>query len=178
MKNITSSADDLCPHCKEACDYTYFKRSISKVSKHDDWHVDDLDEKISDFFFDNIFLDAELENFRRTINMDYRSEMVTYWGYSMLGVLKSSVIVHVRFFDPEIDLVDVSYSTWDKFANFGGNFGIFAEITGCSFLGMLNFVILVVKFITSRMFMKCKSKIRIWLSKKKKNTKKDPPKTV
>ena len=96
----------------------------------------------------------------------------------MRGFLKSSVIIHVRFFDPEIDLIDVSYSTWDKFANFGGNFGIFAEITGCSFLGMLNFVILVVKFISSRMFMKCKSKIRMWLSKKKKNIKKAPPKTV
>ena len=36
----------------------------------------------------------------------------------------------------------VIYTTWDKFANFGGNFGIFAEITGVSFLGVLNLIFL------------------------------------
>ena len=39
---------------------------------------------------------------------------------------------------PKIDVLDVKYSIWDKFANVGGNFGIFAEIVGCSFLGLLN----------------------------------------
>ena len=59
------------------------------------------------------------------------------------------IIIHLRFLDPEIDLVSLRYSVLDKFANFGGNFGIFAEITGCSFLGMLNFIILLFKILFS-----------------------------
>ena len=48
---------------------------------------------------------------------------------------------------PSVEITDVKYTVFDKFANFGGNFGIFAEITGCSFLGMLNFLILLMKLI-------------------------------
>ena len=54
-----------------------------------------------------------------------------------------------RVLKPEIKVIDAKYSTLDKFANFGGNFGIFAEITGCSFLGMVNFLILLFKLIFS-----------------------------
>ena len=59
------------------------------------------------------------------------------------------IIIHLRFLDPEIDLVSLRYSVLDKFASFGGNFGIFAEITGCSFLGILNFCILFLKMLFS-----------------------------
>ena len=55
------------------------------------------------------------------------------------------VIIHWRILKPQINVVDAKYTLLDKFANFGGNFGIFAEITGCSFLGMLNFLILLCK---------------------------------
>ena len=59
------------------------------------------------------------------------------------------VIIHWRILKPQINVVDAKYSLLDKFANFGGNFGIFAEITGCSFLGMLNFIILLFKILFS-----------------------------
>ena len=59
------------------------------------------------------------------------------------------VIVHWLILEPEINVIDAKYSIDDKIANFGGNFGIFAEITGCSFLGMLNFLILLFKLIFS-----------------------------
>ena len=48
------------------------------------------------------------------------------------------------------------YTTWDKFANFGGNFGIFAEITGVTFLGMLNLAFLF----SARVLEICSSGIR------------------
>ena len=60
------------------------------------------------------------------------------------------VIVHVRFQAPRMHFVELRHSVWDKFANFGGNFGIFAEITGCTFLGILNCIILLLKFVSSR----------------------------
>ena len=59
------------------------------------------------------------------------------------------VIIHWRILEPEVKVIDAKYSLFDKFANFGGNFGIFAEITGCSFLGLVNFLILLFKLIFS-----------------------------
>jgi len=50
----------------------------------------------------------------------------------------------------------VIYTTWDKFANFGGNFGIFAEITGVSFLGVLNLIFLC----SARVLEICSSGVR------------------
>ena len=72
-------------------------------------------------------------------------------GLNSTGVIKSEdlIIVHLRILKPHIKVIDAKYSIMDKFANFGGNFGIFAEITGCSFLGMLNFFILLFKLIFS-----------------------------
>ena len=56
-------------------------------------------------------------------------------------------IIHFRFMQPNIELIDAKYTTLDLFANFGGNFGIFAEITGCSFLVLLNLFILMFKIL-------------------------------
>ena len=50
----------------------------------------------------------------------------------------------------------VIYTTWDKFANFGGNFGIFAEITGVTFLGVLNLIFLC----SARVLEICSSGVR------------------
>ena len=63
---------------------------------------------------------------------------------------KDLIIIHLQFMQPKFNLIDVKQTTLDKFANFGGNFGIFAEITGVSFLGILNFFILFAKIIFSR----------------------------
>ena len=50
----------------------------------------------------------------------------------------------------EISLIDVKYTTMDRFASFGGNYGIFAEITGCSLLGLLSIVILTYKLLLNK----------------------------
>ena len=57
------------------------------------------------------------------------------------------IIVHLRFIEPEMDQIDAKYTKMDQFAKFGGNFGIFAEITGISFLGLLNLFIIILKFL-------------------------------
>ena len=64
-----------------------------------------------------------------------------------LDIYYDLIIIHLRFMQPEFNQIDVKQSTMDKFANFGGNFGIFAEITGVSFLGILNFCILLFKIV-------------------------------
>ena len=55
------------------------------------------------------------------------------------------IVVHLRFLQPKINTVDTKYTLSDFIANFGGNFGLFEQLTGWSFLGMLNLIILIVK---------------------------------
>ena len=60
-------------------------------------------------------------------------------------MVNDMIIVHLTVLKPEVDIIDVKYTTADQFAKFGGNFGIFAQITGCSFLVLLNIFILMFK---------------------------------
>ena len=55
------------------------------------------------------------------------------------------IIVHLNFRQPEIDKINAKYTWLDNFAQFGGNFGIFAELTGCTFLGLLNICFFMIK---------------------------------
>ena len=71
------------------------------------------------------------------------------WQRRQAMVYKDIIIVHLRIMPPEMDLHDVKYTILDKFANFGGNYGIFAEITGCSFLPLLNLFIILFKLLIS-----------------------------
>ena len=67
-------------------------------------------------------------------------------------MLGSMIVVNLKFYAPELDYLDVAYSASDKVAIFGGNFGIFAEITGVSALGILNLWILIMKLSSAKMF--------------------------
>ena len=46
---------------------------------------------------------------------------------------------------PEVELVDVKYAPMDKISNFGGKFGIFAQLTGWSLIGIINLCIVLLK---------------------------------
>lgn len=71
-------------------------------------------------------------------------------GYKSLALYKEMIIVHLRFLPPKISLIDAKYTLMDQFANFGGKFGIFAQLTGCSFLGLLNIIFLIIKNFSKR----------------------------
>ena len=61
----------------------------------------------------------------------------------ILNKFRDLIIVRLRFLKPH----DSKYTITDKFANanFGGIFGIFSQLTGCSLLVLLNLMILLVK---------------------------------
>ena len=111
-----------------------------------------------DYFLDKngSMIDKGLENAMNAFrNFDGVSPN-TFYEMKRKDLLKDHIIIHLRFMKPEIDLIDVKYTFLDKIANFGGNFGIFAEMTGFSFLGILNFCIILFKLFLSNLLYKCK----------------------
>ena len=55
------------------------------------------------------------------------------------------IIVHLRFLQPQIDIISPKYTVSDMIANFGGQFGLFEQVSGASFLGILNLIIILIK---------------------------------
>ena len=57
------------------------------------------------------------------------------------------IIVRLKFKSSEVrmSVSDARTTITDKIANLGGTYGIWAELTGCSLLGIINLIILCVK---------------------------------
>ena len=155
MKNISLSIN-FCNDCVKECDYiTYDGIVIKETSRKllkirhtyfDHSKICEGEKFLCDYFWpDNTtnIIDKGLENLYNSMKEgnDFKERHS--------DMAKDLVIVHWLMLEPEINVIDAKYSIDDKIANFGGNFGIFAEITGCSFLGMLNFLILLFKLIFS-----------------------------
>ena len=66
-------------------------------------------------------------------------------GHKHLPMYRDMVVVHLRFLPPRMNRIDVKYTLMDQFASFGGKFGIFAQLTGCTFLGLINILFLITK---------------------------------
>ena len=67
----------------------------------------------------------------------------------ILTKFRDFIIVHLRFMKPEINIIDSKYKITDKIGNFGGIFGIFSQITGCSLLALLNLFLFGFKLLLS-----------------------------
>ena len=64
-------------------------------------------------------------------------------------LINNTIIVRLRYKSSEIEFtkLDVRTTMTDKIANFGGTFGIWAELTGVSLLGMINLLIISFKLL-------------------------------
>ena len=158
-----AKSQSLCNHCMKECDYTIYETILTngksllmgstfgtRLFDTTKFGIDEPtvcvgDTAFCDYFWPNngtTFIDKGLDKSYLSMN-NVR--------YKVMHSTKATdlVIIHWRILKPQINVADAKYSLLDKFANFGGNFGIFAEITGCSFLGMINFLILLFKLICS-----------------------------
>ena len=61
----------------------------------------------------------------------------------------NAIIVKLRYKTNEIQFTkqDVRTTATNKIANLGGTFGIWAELTGCSLLGLINLLIITFKLL-------------------------------
>ena len=55
------------------------------------------------------------------------------------------LVVHLRFLQPRTNIVDTKYTWSDLIAGFGGKFGIFAQLTGCSLLAIFKIIFTIFK---------------------------------
>ena len=62
-------------------------------------------------------------------------------------MMNDAIIIQLKFQKPEIVAIGIKYTTDDKIAKFGGTFGIFSQLTGCTFLGLLNIIAIVLKLL-------------------------------
>ena len=59
------------------------------------------------------------------------------------------IIIRLKFKSSEVEMTvsDARYTLSDKIANFGGTFGIWAELTGFSLLGIINIFLILFKIL-------------------------------
>ena len=147
------SPQNLCKHCIDECDYIKYNKNIERqdriltgityinyiknIQKGKCFGLKALCELILDS--NNTFKDLSLKNAVKSMGHD------TNTFRNVLKQFRDVIIVHLRFMQPSVDIISMKYTIMDKFANFGGNFGIYAEITGVSFLGLLNIFVLMLK---------------------------------
>ena len=157
MKNLTKSNQFYCKDCIKECDHTTYE---TKITSKKEITKNEIAGGMGNYkagactgqrVFCNFLLPKNGTHLIDNGVVNAHEKLTLYGSFnkSRLQMLDHMVIVHLRILNPNIQRIDAKYSISDKFANFGGNFGIFAEITGCSFLGILNFFIILFKLIFS-----------------------------
>ena len=175
MENLTQFPKDPCTHCVLECDYVdYIKEITTKklitVKEEDQYMADkfingenlrcfpDKSKAICkgtngfiEFFYDenNTFIDKGYENAYNSLFLTTMSKYYGGYKFQRAKIYQYAIIVHLKFMQPKINEIGIKYTLMDKLALFGGNFGIFETITGCSLLGIINLMILIIKYLFS-----------------------------
>ena len=94
--------------------------------------------------------------YRITSKIDYFSQKpVRFMNISEQAkvLTENVIIVHLKYTSSKVDMtvLESRYSLSEKIANFGGMFGIWAELTGFSLLGIINVCLIVLKLLLGRL---------------------------
>ena len=167
MEKFSWNSSHVCNHCIGECDHVTYNAFIKKDSG---W-IGSSNAKVtllpsgmsesgykcqgSKAFCDFLLLntsnnettmfDKGLKNAHDKMFLDPDKMYILDFINTRLDMLNDMIIVHLSIMEPNIDIVDAKYKLFDKLAMLGGHFGIFAEITGCSLLILLNILILLFK---------------------------------
>ena len=101
---------------------------------------------------DKLFAEYILDNNNTLVEKGFKmafDSFVNFESYHSLrkDIFEDAIVVHLRFEEPDIVAIDTKYTIDDKMANFGGTYGIFAELTGCSLLGLLNIIVIIANIV-------------------------------
>lgn len=135
MENAKNS--DICVHCITACDAIEYHANVEVVFRpiapRDQFLV--LNPIIKEYLsLEKYITDKRLLKILKTSLS--QSTMNTFKArYSDM------IVITFRFRNPNIDYIDLRYSLMDN----GGTFGIFAQVTGTNLMGLLSFIVFLVK---------------------------------
>ena len=59
------------------------------------------------------------------------------------------IIAHLRFKQPEVNVIEPKYTVFDMIGTFGGQLGILEKLTGASFLGFVILLLILFKLMLS-----------------------------
>ena len=163
LRNLSQSHNDECRHCKGKCNFIQYHKTIKELKNRDDVTYDFWDynepcqqgvvnimgkRELKDFLLDkdNILNEEQLKKVFNTFASQNK------YCYDMIQQTRGQrlIVVHLRFLKPKVTLIDLKYSSLDKIANFGGKFGLFAQLTGCSLLAIFKIVFIMFKVIFSQ----------------------------
>ena len=158
LKNESQSQTKVCPHCLDNCENVKYqitrfrKRPLDTLVVYENWKdqiVDNLDwigsgeREFAKFLMDNNHTLID-KGFKKIFNsFTYRPD--TQYEYLHYQRHLKFIKVHIRFLRPILKKIDLKYNSLDKIANFGGKFGIFAQLTGCSLLAIFKIIFKVFK---------------------------------
>ena len=98
---------------------------------------------------DNVLMELAIKNITWKDESDYYRITAGKRYRRMQTLMKSTIIVRLSYKSSMVDMKTLGARTTfsDKIANLGGTFGIWAELTGCSLLGLINLFILICKLL-------------------------------
>ena len=162
IKNLTRSRKNMCPHCLEDCQYTKYEMIFlplpdfriaeppqcpnSQLIKEGKNWINSKYEELDDILMDTNNTITELD-LKKAFNDLFLGTCDDPIRGRLADKYMDLIMVQIRFRTPKIISKDTKYALIDKLAALGGNYGIFAELTGCSLLGFLNVIILSMKLI-------------------------------
>ena len=148
MTNLTQAPEIVCEHCMRGCNKISYGKSITKeqsIPKQYSTHE----------AFDHFLMDKNNTIEKRGFKMAFDSfterncmgfGCASYDGLR-ISMMDDAIIIHLKFQKPEIVAIGIKYTTDDKIVKFGGTFGIFSQLTGCTFLGLLNMFAIILKLL-------------------------------
>ena len=153
MNMMTKSPKSLCNHCIKECDFMKFKKELTGKKLIDTWgnkyfSVMDFKNSGSLAFWDYLMDEnmTIIDYGLRNLYNKFPGQKFDVYPDKNFGDL---IVVHLKFKKPEVNIISPKYTIFDMIGNFGGQFGLFEQVTGASFLGLINIVILIFKLIIS-----------------------------
>ena len=156
MESITESPEELCPQCIPNCSYMKFRKVVTKRSNIElggqgkYFSLNKGSPKGSKAFIDFLtdknktILDQAFRNAYGTFSTP--TEFENDFAGANYGEL---IVVHLQFMQPEINTISPKYTIFDMIGNFGGQFGLFEQVTGATFLGIINLIIILLRLLFS-----------------------------
>ena len=151
MKNLTRSYVDECPRCVENCERINFHMRYTEKS------LSENKKELIDILEDSPNLFAE-EGYKKAYNdikddithgMDDFSKEEGTFEEEHSNRKHRMILINLRYLRPRTTSKSVKYTFLDKISNFGGKFGIFAQLTGCSLIAIFKIVLIMIKTLFS-----------------------------